>query len=410
MSPSPLISRVRLTNFRSITSCDVQLGPLTILVGPNGSGKSNFLDALRFVADVFTFGLDHTVRVRGLADEIIPRSAVAAGVDEFSIALDLVLPEHWVAQFAFTLALRSLGGSEVRNETCTVMGPDWKEPSGYEVVDGRLLRWFGTFVVEASPAPASPLRGLYLLNVSGFPEFRPVYEALSKMVFYNLIPSLMRAPRLPDTGDHLIPDGANVVSVLRQISERRPALKRRIEEYLDGIVIGTRGVDTVKLGRHMALEFQQAPRPDAPSWRFQADQMSEGTIRALGILVALFQGRMAEPSPVSLVAIEEPENALHPAAAGVLLDALLDASETTQVVVTTHSADLLDRVDPDDVTLLAVSSEDGVTRIGPVDRVGRTAIRERLYTPGELLRMDQLRAENGESDGAARPSVAALPE
>jgi len=83
MSPSPFITRVRLTNFRSIASCDVRLGPLSILVGPNGSGKSNFLDALRFVADVFTFGLDHAVRVRGLAEEIISRGAVAAGVDEF---------------------------------------------------------------------------------------------------------------------------------------------------------------------------------------------------------------------------------------------------------------------------------------------------------------------------------------
>jgi len=51
MADSTFIKRVRLKNYRSIASCDVQLGPLNFLVGPNGSGKSNFLDALRFVGD-----------------------------------------------------------------------------------------------------------------------------------------------------------------------------------------------------------------------------------------------------------------------------------------------------------------------------------------------------------------------
>jgi AAA15 family ATPase/GTPase len=44
-TPVPMITRVRLRNYRSIAECDVQLGPLTILVGPNGSGKRNFLCA-----------------------------------------------------------------------------------------------------------------------------------------------------------------------------------------------------------------------------------------------------------------------------------------------------------------------------------------------------------------------------
>ena len=50
-SPSTLVQRVSLKNYKSIADCDVLLRPLTFLVGPNGAGKSNFLDALRFVAD-----------------------------------------------------------------------------------------------------------------------------------------------------------------------------------------------------------------------------------------------------------------------------------------------------------------------------------------------------------------------
>lgn len=82
--------------------------------------------------------------------------------------------------------------------------------------------------------------------------------------------------------------------------------------------------------------------------------------------------------------------ALHPAAAGVLLDALEEASDRTQVLVTSHSPDLLDdkRLDGDNVP--AVTSQGGVTRIGPLDEVGRETLQGQLYTVGELLRMDQL--------------------
>ena len=48
MSRPPFLTRVKLRNYKSIARCDVELGPLAILVGPNAAGKSNFLDALAF--------------------------------------------------------------------------------------------------------------------------------------------------------------------------------------------------------------------------------------------------------------------------------------------------------------------------------------------------------------------------
>ncbi|WP_343387396.1 AAA family ATPase [Candidatus Amarobacter glycogenicus] len=91
-----------------------------------------------------------------------------------------------------------------------------------------------------------------------------------------------------------------------------------------------------------------------------------------------------------LVGIEEPEVALHPAAAGVLLDALRDASRRIQVLVTSHSPDLLDNKDLDPKEVLSVVSEQGVTRVAPLHDFGLQAMKEHLYTAGELLRMDQL--------------------
>jgi predicted ATPase len=97
-----------------------------------------------------------------------------------------------------------------------------------------------------------------------------------------------------------------------------------------------------------------------------------------------------------LVGLEEPEAALHPAAAGVLLGALREASTISQVVVTSHSPDLLDDPDIPDESILAVESKDGVTVIGPIDEAGRSVLRDKLFTPGELLRQNQL-TPNAES-------------
>ena len=101
----------------------------------------------------------------------------------------------------------------------------------------------------------------------------------------------------------------------------------------------------------------------------------------------------AREEGASLVGIEEPEAALHPAAAGVLLGALREASESTQVLVTSHSPDLLDDESIATDSLLAVSANGGATQIAPIDPTGRGALRERLYTAGELLRLDQLRPD-----------------
>ena len=58
--------------------------------------------------------------------------------------------------------------------------------------------------------------------------------------------------------------------------------------------------------------------------------------------------------------------------------------------MTSHSPELLDDPDIRDDSILAVESKDGVTVIGPVDEAGRSVLHDRLFTPGELLRQNQL--------------------
>lgn len=120
--------------------------------------------------------------------------------------------------------------------------------------------------------------------------------------------------------------------------------------------------------------------------------MSDGTLRGFGILLAVFQAATTRSGRLSpkLIGLEEPEMALHPAAASVLLSALREGSQHCQILVTSHSPDLLDNPDIPTESLLAVENPDGLTRIGPLDEASRRMLREKLFTPGELLRQNQL--------------------
>jgi predicted ATPase len=145
------------------------------------------------------------------------------------------------------------------------------------------------------------------------------------------------------------------------------------------------------IGPKETLEFRQQVKGTGEPWRFLAANMSDGTLRGLGILVALFQG--CSRSRVPMVGIEEPEIALHPAAATVLRDSMKEASTSTQILVTSHCPDLLDDEALDAPSLLAVVADEGTTRVGPIDEIGRDKLRDRLYTAGELLRRGELQPE-----------------
>ena len=78
-------------------------------------------------------------------------------------------------------------------------------------------------------------------------------------------------------------------------------------------------------------------------------------------------------------------------------DALRFSIDHAQILVTSHSPDLLDDDDISEDSIFAVVAEHGETRIGPLDDVGRAALRDHLYTAGELLRMNQLEPDPARS-------------
>ena len=385
MSDSIFLKRVVLNNYKSIKACSVNLGPLSFFVGQNGAGKSNFLDALRLVSDSLNTSLEHALRDRGGINEVRRRSS--GHPTHFGVRLDWKLPDGSEGIYAFRIGAQKKRGFEVQQEECRVFTKGGLEEIAYKVENGSVTK----STINVAPPAASDR--LYLVAAAGLPLFRPIYDALSHMGFYNLNPDEIRDLQPPDPGEVLKRDGSNLASVLEVMEKERGKIHERVVNFLSKVVPGIQGIDVKHIGKKETLEFRQLVGTNKDPWSFMAENMSDGTLRALGVLTALFQSSNGSTKKVSFVGIEEPEVTVHPGAAGVIRDALRAASKTTQVAVTSHSPDLLDDKEIADENILAVTNRNGETIIGPLDNAGRSAIKDRLYTAGELLRLNQLETD-----------------
>ena len=397
-SGSIFLRRVSLRNYMSIAKCSVVLRPLQFLIGQNGAGKSNFLDALRFTTDSLNTSLEHALRDRGGIAEVRRRSA--GHPTHFSVELQWDLPGGQSGSYSFRIGSRPKGGFEVQRESCVVHSANpLEEAVSYEVRSGEVECSLNTY-------PAATSDRLYLVALSGQPPFRPLYDALSHMGFYNFNPDVIRELQPPDVGHVLAGDGRNLASVLKRLADDSTENNfRRIVELLGKVVPGITAVTHKPQGKKETLEFRQMVAGSKDSWRFDAENMSDGTLRALGVLVALFQSPASTGQRVPLIGIEEPETALHPGASAILRAALLEASQHAQVVVTSHSPDLLDDKAITEDMLISVTSRGGNSIIGRIDTVSRQAIHDHLFTAGELLRLNQLDIDEATDEVSAETQL-----
>ena len=377
----PVLRQLTLKRFRSLPAEVVEFDSPTFLVGQNGSGKSNFADAFAFLAEAMAAPLQAVIARRGGFSTVGNRSSARGRPSNLGLAALLRNPDDDTteARYGFELSPLGIHGFEVVREQCVV-----------DRADGS-RSWFDRR--SSSPGwrsnvdalvPVMEPNALALPLVGGDARFRSVLGFLSGMQICRIEPAALRAMQDPDEGERLRSDGGNAASVLREIERAAPQDWQRILELLESIVPKTVDVQPRKHGAKLTLEFAQ-------DWgkkervKFEAFSMSDGTLRVLGLMAAVFQHRRP-----SLLVIEEPEATIHPGALGAVLDLLRHAGRFMQVVVTTHSPDILDASWIEDRHLRIASWDSGKTQIGPVSPQARSTLRDHLMGAGELLRANAL--------------------
>lgn len=326
----PFLTRLRVRDFKSIAECDIQLGAFNVLFGRNGAGKSNVLDAVRFVRDALSASPAEAAAARGGWDAVLRRVPTAAEACDIALEVRVSVPLPGLPAAALALGRYEVSFDRhgAVRERCEVMFPDG------EAANAQFAAEDGTVYDPATGTPLGevPPGALHLPLAAATTEpYTRLHAALTSTYFH--------APALP-----VLPD-----TVLGTWE------RDRVSAYLNAI----------------------APQPTA------------ATARARALLAALYQPA-ARDGRIPLLALENPTASLHPLAAGVLHDALTEASAHVQILATSHSAELFDRKDADLDAILVCAAHHGVTTVGPLDHATRSAITGGLATVGDLLRSDQL--------------------
>lgn len=391
----PFLKRVRIRNYKSIEFCDVSLEPLTLFVGRNASGKSNFLDALGFLSDLMDVSASEAVERRNGWNCVHFRGDTT-GELEFYLEFSLELPAPRDVRYWVTLREDARTHEVLVESERLSLVPPLSFDAFLDLLDPQHPGW-----MDLRKTVGIPVSDRLLIGNLGLQACHDVWAALRRARVYNFTPAVMRHP-IPVTGrSALSSNGENLARNLRALEELQPNVLERVTRYLTHIVPELRRVSSARIGSDyltIQAEFQTT------SAVFEAASLSDGTLRALAALVAVSPDHLFAIQAPGFVAIEEPETALHPAAMRALVDALDEATLRTQVLLTTHSADMLDNptIRPENVRV--VQMIDGRTVIAPVDAASVEIVRRDLDTLGGLERQDQLEPNADDVERQARLS------
>lgn len=352
-----MLQKIRLKRFKSFSDQEIQLSPLTICVGANASGKSNLFDAIRFLQgagegllfrDIFQGvwkgGREVWPGLRGGAQEAVYGDAtdfelatvseIQGIVSNYVIGCQsspvpllmretLRLPTHKAT--IFDTASKTLGGQRGPNEGGEIrvaLPPDGQ----------------GTIPISTHSASRSllgQLRPVHGMDPGFWSAIEAQQKHLESAYFLDITPSRMRG-YVSKQVDQLGAEGEHLSGVLWNMTQREAQAEQDIVDWLTELCAQEfSGLDFVEteLGDVMLEVIEQGGQ------RVSARSLSDGTLRFLGLVVAL----LTTPAG-SLLLLEEIENGLHPSRVHLLVQLVeeITAQRDVQVIATTHSAQVLE--------------------------------------------------------------------
>jgi predicted ATPase len=385
------LKSVHIRHYKSLDNVSLEFSsPITVLVGPNAVGKSNIVDCLRFVRDAVAADLEHAVSSRGGISRV--RQYSKTKPFKVSVRLDLVQEfdeDHpRPALYEFTIESQTGSNYTVDSERAFCFD-EHRRDQPLKKEEFTRDKSGAVRMSDEDKAQRVPPDQLALGQRRGLavPAAWPIYLFIRDWRYSALYPNMLREPASPDKDKVLTEDGRNWASVIKALRRtvRGKAALDRVYEAMKGIIPAFQDVAVTTVGSYLVPRFKFALGAH-DTVEFDPVQLSDGTLRVFGILLALYQ-----IPPPKLLVIEEPEQTVHPGVLGVLADAFREAAESTQIIVTTHSPHFIDHFQPEQVRV--VTLRNGATTVSQVKKTQLEAVKRRLMSMQDFMLAEGLLPE-----------------
>jgi len=378
-----MIRRVEALNYRCLRYIDVSLDDFQVLVGPNATGKTTFLDAVAFLGDLVSSGLEQSIekRTRNFQDLLWRRTG-----ERFELAVELEIPAGRRTQLpnglfstvryevsigpddengemsilAEKVLLKKEEKSALQQRTLFPMEPSApdtlmslkrqknartvinKVPGGSDYFSSEVYEKAGKgWVPSFKLGPRKSALGNLPADESKFPVAAWLKALLSEGLQQLILNSLViRRASPPGQVRGFKADGSNLPWVIENLKENAP---ERFSEWIQHLRTALPDIEDVRTvertdDKHRYLIIHYSGGMEVPSW-----MASDGTLRLMALTLPAYL-----PNFSGVYLIEEPENGVHPRAVEAMFQSL-SSVYGAQIFMATHSPVILSVADPSQI-------------------------------------------------------------
>ena len=372
---------------------EFKLGPINVLIGPNGSGKSNLLEAIELVKATPT-DFASAIRLGGGAAEWIWKGSPSTKIARIEMKVG-PYPEtkrllRYGIEFVSSMSRTELIDEYVE-EAETLEGKEgpyfyYRFQKGHPVINARSEEEDAKQKRSLKREDLIPDQSVLAQrkDTDNYPELAWLGRKFSRIQLFRewsfgRLAELRKPQGADERDDYLLADSSNLAIMLNQILHTDPL---KIDGLLNRFFPRFQRV-TTKISGGTVQFFLHETEFDTP---VPATRLSDGTLRFIAMLAVLLT-----PDPPPFLCIEEPELGLHPDAVALLAELIIDASERTQIIATTHSETFVSALTNQPDAVIACERHGAATELR---RLNPELLSQWLdeYTLGDLWSMGHLGA------------------
>lgn len=378
-------------SFRGEHKIELNSG-VNILVGINGSGKTSFLNAIALLYEgVAGIGLSTLFRQWGTYNAIInacgeqkPDCFSVTYVFDADVLKKIVPASPFKKDVYYKITVFPIGDGTSYSLCETLYSEDSRgQKKTFSYLEFRngigqiSVRTKNGIKVEKYESGMLSAQELVLRQITDPQRYLPsfvVRETINAIAGYSKFDfDKVRLPAEANDLKRLISTGENLSQLLSYLNNNYTFQYEKIRECLIDINQNFKGIGYNVFGSRLYLSLRERNLSHA----IDALHMSDGTLKYM-LLLSIFYN----PDRGALVDIDEPESCLHPDMIRSLAKMMKSASKTSQIIVATHSALLLNAFELDDILVF----EKGDTNETQIMRYneGDFESREGELLPGQL--------------------------